>query len=170
MHHNIQLTLIQGCCKLFWIVILFLCGGRGKKKAKLWPKSKHEGCSHAAWAHQAHAMENAVQSPFPERSQKPPRWCDDVSVPAGTGWAGTKGPASIFWSVPHGVLPFARETTLHHKRGHVHTQVLTFIKLRPTAKYLSGTKDTHFGSLMRSFLMKSLARALVLLKYSSSNS
>lgn len=31
-NHNMQLTLIQGCCKLSWIVILFLCGEREKKR------------------------------------------------------------------------------------------------------------------------------------------
>lgn len=36
-----QLTLIQGCCKLSWMVILFLCGERIKKKKKmLWPQKQ----------------------------------------------------------------------------------------------------------------------------------
>ena len=167
-----QLTLIQGCCKLSWIVIRFLCRGKGKEKKCCDHRSKHWGCFHASWAYQADALENAVQGLLRgrklERSQS---FCDYLTVSAGTDWAGAKAPPAFSEAFHMACFPLPRGT--HQALINVVCMHNTSAGPGPaeaTAKYPSGIMDTHFGSLTRSLLMKSLARALVLLKYSSSNS
>ena len=171
-NRNMQLTLIQGCCKLSWIVILFLCGGRGKKKNAVTIEANTKVVSMPAGPTKQMLWKMQFGACFTEESRKQYQsLCDYFTVPTGADWAGTKGPACIFWSVSHGMLLFARRKQPGlHKRGRVHRTGANSRLAEATAGHLLGIMDTHFGSLTRSLLMKSLARALVLLKYSSSNS
>lgn len=149
-----------------------LWGGRRKKKKKCSDhRSKDYGCFHAGWTYQADALENAVRDLLHGSKPKTTSVFVCLFHCAHQDWKAQRGPACIFWSVPRGTLLFARgKQPARNKHGCVHRTGANPRLAEATARQLSGTRDTHFGSLTRSLLMKSLARALVLLKYSSSNS
>lgn len=124
-NHNMQLTLIQGCCKLSWIVILFLCGEREKKRKFCDQRSKQLSLFLCQWGLPGtYSRKNAVWGLLHGRELKMSVFMWLFHCACRTDWADTKDPACIFWGVSHGVLPLARRKLPgSHKRGHVRTLV-----------------------------------------------
>ena len=85
---NMQLTLIQGCCKLSWIVILFLWGGkagRGKKKNVVTIEANTKTVSMPAGSTKQMLWKTQLGACFTEASWKQCQsLCDYFTVPTGT--------------------------------------------------------------------------------------
>lgn len=156
-----MLQTILNCHSLPW-------WGEGKEKKCCDHRSKHWGCFHAGWAYQADTLENAIQGLLYWRKPKRTSVFLWLFLCARRDWLSRyKGPCLHFLKHSTWHASFATQNQSGScKRGHRHNTGAE----ATTAEYPSGKTNTHFGSLTRSLLMKSLARALVLLKYSSSNS
>lgn len=120
--HQMQLTLIQGCCKLSWMVILFLCGERRKREKYAVTTEANAMVVSMPAGPTKHVLENEVCGLLHGRKSRKKDACVMIfTVPAG-----------LTEQVQRSLLPSARSKPPGSpKHGPRTGQGQTLIELRP---------------------------------------